>query len=438
MKLLIKVVVLALVLFLFTSTAFGAGLVLGGSSLLQPSIVRAADQPAEFDTFWWAWDIVHRYFVDRDALDATRLTYGAIQGMITALGDEGHSTFLTPEEVARRQTDTSGRYSGIGAQIGMRDGLPVIVSPFDGSPAQIAGIKAGDIIIDVDGEDVTTWPLTDIVDRIRGEAGTEVELTVLRPDEGESYEIIIVRGEINAPNATWAMLPGTNVALIRLSQFSADATDELTTAIREAEAAGATSLVMDVRNNPGGLLQQAISVTSQFLTDGNVLQQEDADGNRQVFPVKKGGIATDIPMVVLINRGSASSSEIFAGAMQDHQRASVVGETSFGTGTVLQYFRLGDGSALMLGTSQWLTADGRLIRKQGIEPDVTVELPIGTQLLSPIVVEEITVEELLESEDAQLLKALELLDALPGLSQDSGEYWDAEQGGPDSLLSFTE
>jgi carboxyl-terminal processing protease len=168
-----------------------------------------------------------------------------------------------------------------------------------------------------------------------------------------------------------------------------------------------------VRNNPGGLLEQAISVTSQFLNDGYVLQQEDADGNRQVFPVTEGGIATDIPMVVLINRGSASSSEIFAGAMQDHERASVVGETTFGTGTVLQPFRLDDGSTLMLGTSQWLTADGRLIRKQGIKPDVTVELPIGTRLLSPSVVEELSVEELLESEDAQLLKALELLDALP-------------------------
>jgi carboxyl-terminal processing protease len=185
----------------------------------------------------------------------------------------------------------------------------------------------------------------------------------------------------------------------------------LTAAIRDAEAAGATSLIVDVRNNPGGLLRQAVSVTSQFLTDGYVLQQEDADGNRQVFPVKEGGIATDIPLVVLINRGSASSSEIFAGALQDHGRAVVVGETTFGTGTVLQPFRLDDGSTLMLGTSQWLTANGRLIRKQGIQPDVEVELAIGTRLLSPGVVETLTAEELQQSEDAQLLKALELLEA---------------------------
>lgn len=414
MKLLIKVLVFAVVLLLFTSTVFGAGVALGGSGLLfQPGVVRAADQPTEFDTFWEAWNIVHRYFVDRDALDTTRLTYGAIRGMIDALGDQGHTTFLTPEEVARHQTGISGKFSGIGAQVGLEDGLPVIVAPFDGSPAEAAGVRAGDIIIEVDDVDVTSWSLGDIVERIRGEAGTEVELTVMRPGEGKSYEITIVRGEIDSPDATWAMVPGTDVALIRLSQFSADATEELTEAIREAEVAGATSLIMDVRNNPGGLLRQAISVTSQFLTDGNVLQQEDADGNREAFPVREGGIATDIPLVVLINRGSASSSEIFAGAMQDQERAIVVGETTFGTGTVLQPFRLGDGSTLMLGTSQWLTADGRLIRKQGIEPDIEVELPVGTRLLAPGVVEAFTVEELLESEDTQLLKALELLDALP-------------------------
>jgi len=414
MKRLITIALVALVLFMVTSTAFGVGIAVGGSgTLFQPVVAQAAGQPAKFDIFWQAWNIVHRDFVDQDALDMTELTYGAIRGMIAALGDEGHTSFLTPEEVVRHRSDSSGEYTGIGASIGVEDGLPVIVAPFDGSPAEEAGIEAGDIIIEVDDEDVTAWPLNDVVEHIRGEAGTEVELTVLRPDEGTSMEIAITRGEIDSPTATWAMLPGTQVALIRLSQFSADATDELTAAIAEARVAGATSLIMDVRNNPGGLLQQAVQVTSQFLKGGNVMQQEDAAGKRQVFPAKRGGVATDIPMVVLVNRGSASSSEIFAGAMQDHERATLVGETTFGTGTVLEPFPLSDGSALMLGTSQWLTADGRLIRKQGIEPDVLVEIPMGTKWLSPSVIEDLTVEELLESEDAQVLKALELLDALP-------------------------
>lgn len=414
MKKVIKILVTIFALFVFTAAVFGVGVAVGGSGLLfEPGVVRAADQPPEFDTFWQAWNIVHEHFIDHEALNNRSLTYGAIRGMIQALGDEGHTVFLTPDEVLRQRTNISGKYSGIGAQIGIREGLPVIVAPFDGSPAAEAGVKAGDIIIEVNNQDVTTWPLNDIVENIRGEAGTEVTLTLLRPDAGTSLEITIIRGEIDAPTATWAMLPGTKVALVRLSQFSADAADELVEVINQAKASGATGLIMDVRNNPGGLLEQAIKVTSQFLKDGNVLQQEDADGNRQAYPVEPGGVATDIPMVVLINRGSASSSEIFAGAMQDHNRAEVVGETTFGTGTVLEPFILDDGSGLMLGTSQWLTANGRLIRKQGIEPDVKVELPIGTDLLYPGIAQNMSAQELLNSPDAQVLKALELLGAMP-------------------------
>lgn len=414
MKRLIKILVIAFGIFLFTSIVFGTGVAFGGSGLpFRPSVAQAADQPAEFRIFWQAWDLVQRRFVDRDALDPTNLTYGAIRGMLAALGDEGHTVFLTPEEAKRQQTDISGKFFGIGATLGVENGLPIIVTPFDGSPADQAGVKAGDIIIEVDGQDVTSWSLREIVGKIRGPEGTEVVLTLLREGEDTSLEIPIIRGEIEVPTTTWAMIPDTNVALIRLSRFSANANETMIKALREAKAAGATALILDVRNNPGGLLEQAINVTSQFLTDGNVLQQEDAQGNRRPFAVKKGGLAPDIPLVVLANRGSASSAEIFAGAIQDHQRGLVVGETTFGTGTVLQPFQLEDGSVLMLGTSQWLTANGRLIRKQGIEPDVTVELPLGANLLAPAQVEDLTVPELLNSEDAQLLKALELLNVLP-------------------------
>jgi len=410
----VKVSLLILVLFAFTGIIFGVGVGVGWSGLLvEPRVALAAEQPPQFSIFWQAWDIVHRNFIDRSALDPTNLTYGAIRGMLNALGDEGHTVFLTPEELARQRTDMSGTYSGIGAQLGMKDGLPVIVAPFDGSPADKAGVKAGDIIIEIDGQDVTSWPLNQVVDHIRGQAGTPVVLTLLRPDGSQSMEVTITRGEIDAPTATWAMLPGTKVALIRLSQFSANATDEMVTALTEAKAAGATSLIVDVRSNPGGLLEQAIDVTSQFLSDGNVLQEEDAQGNRKPFPVKPGGVAQDIPLVVLINRGSASSSEIFAGAIQDHQRGKLVGETTFGTGTVLEPFILDDGSGLMLGTRQWLTANGRLIRKHGIQPDVEVKLPIGTDLITPTTAKDLTVTKLLQSDDKQVLKALELLNALP-------------------------
>jgi len=406
----ITTIAIIFALFVCTAGGFGGGMAVGLSGLFsEPGVVRTEDQPPEFSTFWEAWNIVHRHFVDRNALKAKTLTYGAIRGMIQSLGDEGHTIFLTPEEAKQQENDISGVYSGIGAELGVEDGLPIIVSPFDGSPALKAGVKAGDIILEVDGKDVTAQPLHEIVKLIRGEAGTDVTLTLLRPKEDKTVVITITRGEIDAPVVDWAMVPGSNAALIRLSQFSDGAAQDVAQSIKEAKEAGATALIFDLRNNPGGLLQEAINVSSQFLTEGNVLQQEDADGKRTAYPVQKGGVAPDIPMVVLVNRGTASSSEIFAGAMQDHHRAPVVGETTFGTGTVLQPFTLNDGSELLLGTSQWLTAKGRLIRKHGIEPDVPVDLPADAQILYPADLKRFTPQEVSQSKDAQLLKALELL-----------------------------
>lgn len=403
---LIVLVVIALV----GMTALGTGILIGssgfGRTLWQPG---NSEEPEQFAVFWQAWGIVQENFVDRQALDPTAMTYGAIRGMVSALGDEGHTAFLTPEERERQQTDLSGTFSGIGAQLGIRDQLPVIVAPFDGSPADQAGVKAGDIIIKVDGQDVTTLPLNEIVAMIRGPEGTDVTLSLLRPDENRSLEVTITRGEIKVPAASWAMIPGTKTALIRLSQFSANALPDVVRSVNEAKAAGAESLIVDVRNNPGGLLEQAISVTSQFIKDGDVLLEEDAQGKRKAYAVESGGVATDLPLVVLINPGSASSAEIFAGAIQDHGRGKLVGETTFGTGTVLQPYVLDDGSALLLGTRQWLTPKGRLIRKQGISPDEAVELPIEADLLTPEEIKGMTTEELAASADTQLLKALEVL-----------------------------
>lgn len=394
--------------------SLGVGVVIGATGGIgRLGASASADEPEQFRVFWEAWEIVHDNFIEREALDPTVLTYGAIRGMVNALGDQGHTTFLSPEEREQQQTSLSGTFFGIGAQLGIREQLPVIVAPFDGSPAQRAGVKAGDIILGVDGEDVTSLPLNEIVMRIRGPKGTDVTLSLLRPEENRSLEVTITRDEIKVPAATWAMIPGTQVALIRLSQFSANAEGDVVASVKAAKEAGAEALIVDVRNNPGGLLDQAISVTSHFLTRGNVLLEEDAQGNRKSYPVKRGGVATDLPVVVLINEGSASSAEIFAGAIQDHKRGELVGETTFGTGTVLQPYPLSDGSALFLGTRQWLTPEGRLIRKQGISPDHEVPLPIEADLLIPEEIEELELADLLESEDAQLLKALELLEALP-------------------------
>lgn len=393
--------------------AFGVGTVVGGITVATAVAQSNPDTPKDFAVFWEAWAIIQAHFIDRDVLDTKELTYGAIQGLVTALGDDGHTTFLTPSALERQQSAMAGSFSGIGAQLGMKEGLPVIIAPIDDSPAAEAGIKPGDIILGVDGEDVTSLTLDEIVDKVRGPAGTEVVLTLLREGESSSIEVKLVRREIKVAAVSWTMVPGTKVALVRLNQFSATAKAEIVEAYKALKAAGAESMILDIRNNPGGLLTQAISVTSQFLKNGNVLQEENAQGRRRAFRVESGGVATEIPMVVLINPGSASSSEIFAGAIQDHERGQLIGETTFGTGTVLQTFTLEDGSALLLGTSQWLTADGRLIRKQGIKPDVEVVLPADGEFLTPTLIKELTADEVATSGDAQLLAGLKALNALP-------------------------
>ncbi len=413
MKFLLKLIGVLVVLLLLMGVAFGAGLFVAGTNVLAPGVMRTAEQPPQFDVFWQAWNLVQSDFVDRQALDPARLTYGAIRGMVQALGDTGHTSFLTPDESEARRTSVSGKFTGIGAQLGEENGLPIIVAPFDGSPAQAAGVKAGDIILEVNGEDVSELTLTQIAEKVRGPADSQVTLTLFRSAENRSLDIVVTRGEITIPAVTWGMIPETKVGLIRLSQFSGQATEEIVAAVQAAKAAGATGLLVDVRNNPGGLLTQAIGVTSQFIADGNVLLEEDAQGNRNPYPVEPGGRATDLPLVVLVNAGTASSSEIFAGAIQDHQRGQVVGETTFGTGTVLQPYTLQDGSELLLGVKQWLTPNGRLIRNQGIQPDVVVPLPIGTDQLLPSAIQTMTLADIQASQDTQMQKALELLEALP-------------------------
>lgn len=208
---------------------------------------------------------------------------------------------------------------------------------------------------------------------------------------------------------SWAMLPGTDVAMLRINQFSANTAQDTMDALKAIKEGNARALILDVRSNTGGLLDQCIAVTSQFVSGGNVLVEQDAQGNRKAHKVQPGGIATEIPMVVLIDQGTASAAEIFAGAIQDQGRAKVVGETSFGTGTVLTPFSLSDGSALFLGTSEWLTPNGRQIWKQGIIPDEVVALPAGSAGVTPRSAGEMTPEQLRSSQDAQVQKALELL-----------------------------
>jgi carboxyl-terminal processing protease len=368
-----------------------------------------ADAAPSFRLMAEAWNTIEQSYVDRPAVVSETLTYGAISGMVDALGDTGHSRFLSPEMVRQEREQLQGSFEGIGAYVEMRDGRVTIVSPIDGSPAQAAGIKAGDVIAKVDGQETAGMTLDQAIAHIRGPAGTQVTLTILDPASQTTREVTVTRARIKEVRVTWARVPGTNTALVRIVSFSDGVTQDLQNALSEIRQQGMGAAVLDLRNNPGGLLNEAVGVASQFLGSGNVLEQQDAQGTITAVPVTEGGVAVDLPLVVLINQGSASAAEIVSGALQDAGRAKLVGETTFGTGTVLSTIGLSDGSALLLATQEWLTPSGRVIWHKGIEPDLPVALPESGTILSPDLAASMTPEQLEASGDSQLLEALRLL-----------------------------
>lgn len=354
-----------------------------------------------------ALDKVRDDYVNQESVDPKKQTYAAIEGMLDSLGDEGHTRFLTPEEVEKNREGLSGTYVGIGVQLEDRDGEAVVASPIEGSPADRAGIETGDVVVAVDGKDVRDAELSRIVDRVKGPEGSKVELTVLR--EEREREFSLERAEIKSPVVSWAVIPGADTAQIRLSSFSDDSAEELRKAFEEARAAGAERFILDLRSNPGGRLDQAVEIAELFLEPGSVIYiREDASGERDKVEADGGDPPIKAPMTVLVNEGSASSSEILAGALRDNDRATVVGATTFGTGTVLSEFALRDGSAILLGTSEWLTPNGDFIRETGIEPDVKVKLAEDAEPVTPTTARDLSRPEILDR-DAQLRRAFELL-----------------------------
>ena len=354
-----------------------------------------------------ALDIVRDDYVDRGAIDPEQQTYGAIEGMLDSLGDEGHTRFLTPEEREQNLEGLSGTYVGIGVQLQDENDEIVVAAPIEGSPADEAGVEAGDVVVAVDGESVRGEDISEVVRKVKGPEGSMVELTILR--EGEERVFDLERAEIKAPVASWALIPGSDVAHVRLSSFSNDSATELRDAFEEARVAGAHSFVLDLRNNPGGRLDQAVQIAGDFLKPGSVVYiRQEASGEREKIEVEDGAGPIGMPLAVLVNGGSASSSEILAGALRDNDRATVIGETTFGTGTVLSEFTLRDGSAILLGTAEWLTPDGDFIRETGIVPDVEVALEENAEPLTPSEVRGLSREEIL-NKDAQLRRAFEEL-----------------------------
>jgi carboxyl-terminal processing protease len=384
----------------------------GGAGSATPSPSGHPTSAQELALIGQAWDILHDQYVGKDQLDDQALAYGAIDGLTEAVGDTGHTSFLTPEERAARADELSGSYVGIGVRIDTAsDGLPVVDEVFKGSPADEAGLKAGDEITEVDGKPTSGHDLDEVAGWVRGEAGTTVKVEVRSGASGAEREVSIVRAAVAEVVVSWAMVPGTKTAFMRLDQFSNGAADDVTETLGEIKAAGAERLIFDLRGNPGGYVNEAVGVASQFLSSGDVYVERDAAGHETHHQVSPGGVATGLPLVVLVDGGTASSAEIVSGALQDAGRARIVGVKTYGTGTVLGEFPLADGSALRVGTVEWLTPKGRRIWHEGIVPDVVVERAADVAPVGPNDIVSMTAAQIAELSDPQLARALSVATA---------------------------
>ena len=346
-----------------------------------------------FKPFWESWEIVNEQYVAQP-VDEEKLMQGAIRGMLQSL-DDPYTSYMDPFQYQQNSATLEGDYEGIGAWVDITGEYLAIISPMPGSPAEKAGLKAGDIVVAIDGEDMTGIPGDLVLRRILGPAGTEVVLSIQREDATEPLEFKIVRENIVIPSLEARMLDD-NIGYIRLYTFGEDTGKDLSKELSRLMKSNPDGLVLDLRNNSGGYLTTAVDVVSEFIEAGKtVLYQEYGDGSRQTWDTNQGGKALDVPMVVLVNEGTASASEITAGAIQDYERGTLVGTTTFGKGLVQNWIPLrNDNGAVSITTAHWLTPNERQIHKLGLTPDVVVE---------------VTDEDIEAEKDPQLEKAIDLL-----------------------------
>ena len=324
-----------------------------------------------FQPFWEAWNIVHEEYVDQPVDDLV-LMQGAIRGMIEALGDD-HSSYMDPKTFQDANESLSGEYEGIGAWVDTTADYLTIISPIPGSPADQAGMAPGDRIIAIDGEDLTGVDAELVRQRVLGPAGSTVVLTVAREGESEPLIFTITRDRIVVKSATGEMLEN-DIGYIQITTFGDKTTPELRAALEELMAQNPKGLVIDLRNNGGGYLQTSVEVASEFIGDGVILYEQYGDGERTTYRALKDGQATEIPLVVLINEGTASASEIVAGAIQDYGRGKLVGVTSYGKGSVQNWVPLTNNQgAVRVTIAKWLTPNERTIHGEGLIPDFEVE-----------------------------------------------------------------
>ncbi len=369
----------------------------------------------DFAMFWDVWQRLFKYYIDASALDKQKMVWGAISGMVNSL-DDPYTVFLPPKENTDFKEDLGGQFEGIGAQLGLKEGRVMVISPLKGNPAEKAGIKSGDFILKVNDEDTSGWTLPEAVSKIRGKKGTTVKLNILHEGQMKASDITVTRDEIRVPSVeSWIKSAGEiteitgvtgiealksntgKVGYIRLTRFGDNSNQEWLSAVDQMVQSGirdgkVKGLVFDLRGNPGGYLQGAVFVASEFIPKGTVVSQVNSDGTKEDYPVDRNGRLTDIPVVVLIDKGSASAAEIVAGALRDYKRATLVGEQSFGKGSVQTPMDLNGGAGLHITTGKWLLPNGDSINKTGIKPEFEVKLENPTA-----------------SADAQLAKAVELL-----------------------------
>ena len=352
----------------------------------------------DFSLFWDAWRVAQEKFVDSDNLDFQGMVHGAIQGMIESLGDP-YTVFMTPDDTKIFLEDIAGSFGGVGMEIGIRKGQLQVIAPLEGTPAEKAGLRAGDHIVRI-GDDVFTRDISidKAVSLIRGPEGTNITLLVFREGWSEPREFEIERAIINIPSLRWEILED-NVAYIKLFQFSEKARTDFQKVGRDIQSSSADRIILDLRNNPGGFLEVSVDIAGWFLKRGDIVVIEDfgMEGKQEIYSARGNARFLEYPIVVLINEGSASASEILAGALRDNRGVQLIGQKSFGKGSVQELENLDDGSSLKLTVANWLTPNGDLITDRGLEPDVEVE---------------ITEEDVAAEKDPQLQEALEVIRAL--------------------------
>jgi len=377
-KLNLKQIRLTVLIIAFVVLAGGVGYWLGGQGLIinlggpqKITIDRTtpADKDLDFSLFWTVWDRLAATYLDKTALKSREMIYGAIKGMVASLGDP-YTVFLPPQENKEAKEDLNGTFEGVGIQLGYIDEQLAVIAPLSGMPAESAGVKAGDLILKVDEQETTDMTLPEAVSLIRGSKGTVVKLTLLHQGETESYVAEIVRSTIIVPSVEVVFLE-ENVARLKLMRFGERTSNEWAMAVNQilTNQPAVEGVILDLRNNPGGYLSGSVFIASEFLSSGVVVKQEDATGNQESYSVDRQGILLHQPLVVLVNQGSASASEIVAGALQEYKRAKIVGENTFGKGTIQEAEDLPGGAGLHITTARWLLPSGKSIDKDGIVPD---------------------------------------------------------------------